>query len=90
VPSIGRMKRCDALCVLPEKPETWKSLALLVSAARDYWSVTMWARDLHALFETKADLPEPFASLRRELAERLIERELLDFRRGLILAEHED
>ena len=59
----------------------WESLALLVRGASDRWTVSYWARHLQDLFEGSQDSEEPIRSLRSELAERLVERELLDFRR---------
>lgn len=61
--------------------DTWESLALLVRGASDRWTVSYWARHLQDLFEGSQNSDEPIRSLRSELAERLVEQELLDFRR---------
>jgi hypothetical protein len=63
-------------------PAAWECLSLLVRHAREQWTVSYWARNLHELFrETGED--EAIRGLRTELIERLLERELLDFREYL-------
>lgn len=63
--------------------EAWKALSLLVQGAPDQWTVAYWARNLHGLFESSNDADGDVQTLRIELAERLLEKELLDFRQYL-------
>lgn len=64
-------------------PKAWKSLSLLVTGASDRWEVSYWARNLHDLFKETQDSTGELRALREELGERLLERELLDFRQYL-------
>ncbi len=66
---------------LRDRTAAWEALALLVRGAPERWTVSYWARHLQDLFERTEEVDEPIRSLRSELAERLVERELLDFRR---------
>lgn len=45
--------------------------------------VSYWARNLHGLFEGSSEAAGDIGTLRADLAERLLERELLDFRKYL-------
>jgi len=68
---------------LSDYPKAWRSLSLLVKGASERWTVSYWARNLHDLFKKTQDSAGDIRSLRAELAERLLERELLDFRQYL-------
>lgn len=68
---------------LSDHPDAWRSLSLLVKGASDRWTVSYWARNLHDLFKKTQEPTEDIRMLRAELAERLLERELLDFRQYL-------
>lgn len=69
---------------LRNHPNAWRSLSLLVKGAPERWTVSYWVRNLHELFKQTQDSPEEIRALRAELTERLLERELLDFRQYLI------
>jgi hypothetical protein len=66
-----------------DHPDAWRSLSLLVKGASNRWTVSYWARNLHDLFKKTQDSSWDIRTLRAELAERLLERELLDFRQYL-------
>jgi hypothetical protein len=68
---------------LSDHPDAWRSLSPLVKGASDRWTVSYWARNLHDLFKKTQDSTGDIRTLRAELAERLLERELLDFRQYL-------
>jgi hypothetical protein len=65
---------------LSDHPDAWRSLSLLVKGASDRWTVSYWARNLHDLFRKTKDSAADIRTLRAEVVERLLERELLDFR----------
>jgi hypothetical protein len=50
------------LIQLPDRPEAWRALALLVRGAPDRWSVSYWARNLQSMFDRTAESPEPIRS----------------------------
>jgi hypothetical protein len=83
----GRIDREDEvvqrLIRLSDHPDAWRSLSLLLKGASDRWTVSYWARNLHDLFKKTRDSTGDIRTLRTELAERLLERELLDFRQYL-------
>jgi hypothetical protein len=68
---------------LSDHADAWRSLSLLVKGPSDRWTVSYWARNLHDLFKKTRDSTGDIRTLRAELAERLLERELLDFRQYL-------
>jgi hypothetical protein len=71
----------ERLSRLKDSPPAWEALALLVRGAEERWTVAYWSGTLLRLFEESQESAEPIRSLRSELAEALLERELLDFRR---------
>jgi hypothetical protein len=83
----GRIDREDEivqrLIRLSDHADAWRSLSLLVKGASDRWTVSYWARNLHDLFRKTADSAADIRPLRAELVERLLQRELLDFRQYL-------
>jgi hypothetical protein len=66
---------------LTEFVPAWEALTLLVKGAPERWTVAHWAGKLLRLFEDTEGSPEPISSARTELAEALLDREFLDFRR---------
>jgi hypothetical protein len=68
---------------LSDHPKGWRSLSLVVEGTSDRWAVSYWARNLHDLFKRTQDSSGNIRRLRAELIERLLERELLDFRQYL-------
>jgi hypothetical protein len=66
---------------LPDQPAAWEALAILVRGVEERWTVAYWAGDLQSLLEASAARGEPIRSVRNDLVEALVERELLDFRR---------
>jgi len=71
----------DRLSRLSEFAPAWEALTLLVKGAPERWTVAYWAARLLRLFEDTEGSPEPISSARTELAEALLDREFLDFRR---------
>jgi hypothetical protein len=68
---------------LSDHADAWRSLSLLIKGASDRWTVSYWARNLHDLFRKTADSAADIRTLRAEVIERLLQRELLDFRQYL-------
>jgi hypothetical protein len=66
---------------LVEFESAWEALTFLVKGAPERWTVAHWAGRLLRLFEDTEGSPEPVSSARTELAEALLGREFLDFRR---------
>ena len=81
----GRLDWDDEVVVrlsrLADQPDAWEGLTLLVKGAEERWTVANWGGDLQKLLEASADSGEPIRSVRNDLIEALVERELLDFRR---------
>ncbi len=71
----------ERLSRLKEFPAAWEALTLLVKGAQERWTVAYWAGRLLRLFEDTEDTSEPISSPRAELAEALLDKEFLDFRR---------
>jgi hypothetical protein len=71
----------ERLSRLGQQELAWKSLALLVGGATDRWSIAYWAGRLQEVLEESGEADEPIRTLRVELVEKLLQRELLDFRR---------
>jgi hypothetical protein len=71
----------ERLCRLVEFESAWEALTFLVKGAPERWTVAHWAGRLLRLFEDTEGSPEPVSSARTELAEALLGREFLDFRR---------
>ena len=82
--TLGRIDWDDQvvqrLIALKDFPDAWRALSLVVRGAQDRWTVSYWGRNLHDLFAQSAEAPEEIQTLREELVERLLERELVDFR----------
>lgn len=83
----GRIDREDEvvqrLIRLSDHADAWRSLSLLIKGASDRWTVSYWARNLHDLFRKTEDSAADIRTLRAEVVERLLQRELLDFRQYL-------
>jgi hypothetical protein len=83
----GRIDREDEvvqrLIRLSDHADAWRSLSLLIQGASDRWTVSYWARNLHDLFRKTEDSAADIRTLRAEVVERLLQRELLDFRQYL-------
>jgi hypothetical protein len=83
----GRIDREDEvvqrLIRLSDHADAWRSLSLLIKEASDRWTVSYWARNLHDLFRKTEDSAADIRTLRAEVVERLLQRELLDFRQYL-------
>jgi hypothetical protein len=65
---------------LRDHPDAWRALSVLIREAADRWMVSYWARNLHELFSQTESAIGEVQEQRRELLERLVERELHDFR----------
>jgi hypothetical protein len=71
----------ERLARLPDRPDAWRALALIVQGSPDRWEVVYWSRHLTALFERTVDVADKeIRDVRSLLAERLVEREILEFR----------